>query len=317
MFKSRNTYKNPCVSEISKAFILGAGLGTRLRPLTETLPKPLVPLFHEPLASHSMRHCQAAGINEFAINTHHIPEAWQRAYPEGSFEGAPISFFHEPVLLETGGGIKNIAPFIGSDPVLVYNGDILTDLNLSGLMAAHRGSGNVATLALFSEGPNCNVAVEDGKVVDLRHARGIHPGTHQFTGIYIIEPEILDLIPENEKISIVPAFLELAAQGKLGAYIADGADWHDLGTREEYFAAHEHLRKAGKNLLPAIHPDAEVHPSAELDECCIIGPKCVIEKNVKLRNTITWPSATVSANSALYGCIVREYAAGAHEDQDL
>ncbi|GAA5495828.1 UTP--glucose-1-phosphate uridylyltransferase [Rubritalea halochordaticola] len=305
------------MSEISKAFILGAGLGSRLRPLTDTLPKPLVPLFHEPLASHTMRHCLEAGIECFAINTHHIPAAWQQTYPESSFEGAPITFFHEPILLETGGGIKNIAPFIGDDPVLVYNGDILTDLDLTQLMAAHRGSGNVATLALFSEGPNCNVAVEDHQVVDLRHAHGIHPGTHQFTGIYIIEPEILPLIPANEKISIVPAFLELAALGKLGAYIADGASWHDLGTREEYFAAHQHLQDSGKATLPAIHPQAKIDPSAELDEYTIIGPNCVIEKNVKLRKTIAWPRATISENSNLYGCIVREQAAGEHQDQDL
>lgn len=306
------------MSHIKKAFILGAGLGTRLRPLTDTLPKPLVPLFHEPLASHTIRHCQAAGITDFAINTHHLPHCWQLAYPESTFENSQISFFHEPILLETGGGVKNIASFINSDPILVYNGDILTNLDLNALIESHTASKNLATLALFSHGPNCNVAVKNNQVTDLRNTRGIHPGTHQFTGIYIIEAEILDLIPPNEKISIVPAFLKLAEQNKLGAYIADGADWHDLGTRDEYIAAHQYLRNNRLNTLPPVHPDAKIHPSADIDpENCIIGPKCVVEKNTKLRNTIAWPQATVTENSELDGCIVRQHATGTHKNNDL
>lgn len=271
-----------------------------------------------------MRHCQAAGIREFAINTHHLPDCWPQTYADHSFQGSPIQFFHEPILLETGGGIKNIASFIGGDSLLVYNGDILTDLDLAGLIAAHQSSKNIATLALFSTGPNCNVAVEGDQVIDLRHSRGIHPGTHQFTGIYIIEPEILSLIPENEKISVVPAFLTLAERGQLGAFIADGATWHDLGTREEYLAAHHDLRQRRvANLtdpdgFQPIHPQAQIHPTAVVDTAtCFVGPNCVIEKNVNLRNTVVWPGARVAAGSQLDGCIVRQSASGSHHDQDL
>lgn len=312
------------MSSISKAFILGAGLGTRLRPLTDVLPKPLVPLHHDPLASHAMRHCLSAGIKEFAINTHHLPQCWSETYPDGTFAGASLQFFHEPVLLETGGGIKNIAAFIEDEPLLVYNGDILTNIDLPGLMEAHSRAKNLATLALFSTGPNCNVALQGDRVVDMRHARGIHAGTHQFTGIYVIEPEILNLIPEAEKISIVPAFLQLAERGELGAFIADGASWHDLGTRDEYLAAHAYLRQiqrahlVDENGFQAIHPAAKIHPSASVDSAtCFIGPHCVIDKNVKLRNTIVWPGAHVTSGSQLDGCIVRKFASGNHHGQDL
>ncbi len=306
----------PPVSDLHKAFILGAGLGTRLRPLTEKLPKPLIPYFHEPLVHQALRHCLSAGIDSFAINTHHLAEEWQVAFPDEKFESASLDFFHESVLLETGGGIKNIAEWIGDEPLLVYNGDILTDLDLEGLIESHKASGNIATLALFSDGPNCNVAVEDGKVIDLRHARGLHPGSHQFTGIYIIEPAILDLIPSNEKISIVPAFLALAEQGKLGAYIADGAQWQDLGTREEYLAAH--LKPQAKERQAAIHSSAKIAPCAEIDlNSCFIGPNCVIEKGAKLRNTIVWPSARVAEHAVLDGCIVRQHAARHHLNEDL
>ncbi len=299
---------------IHKAFILGAGLGTRLKPLTDSLPKPLVPLYHEPLVNYALRHCLSAGITHFAINTHHLPETWNQYYPEGKFNGAGIEFFYEELLLETGGGIKNIASFIGDEPVLVYNGDILTDLDVSALIEAHMHSGDVATLALFPKGPNCNVAVEDGRIVDIRHARGVHPGNHQFTGIYCISPEILDLIPAGEKISIVPALLELVSQGKLGAFVSESATWHDLGSRSSYFEAHALLRMSSQ----PIHEKAMIDPSAEICvESCVIGDNAIIGRNAKLKNSIIWPGASVEANADLTDCIVRHLASGKHTGKDL
>jgi mannose-1-phosphate guanylyltransferase len=220
--------------------------------------------------------------------------------------------FHESVLLETGGGINNIESWIGGERVLGYNGDILPARALKALMAAHKNSGNVATLALFSEGPVCNVAVEGDKIVDMRHALGIHSGTHQFTGIYIIEPKILDLIPANEKISIVPAFLELAKQGKLGAHIADGASWQDLGTREEYFSAHF----SQLNGTPQIHPTANIAADAVV-ESSFVGPDAIVESGARLRNSIIWPSARIATNADLEDCVVRESASGTHKNSDL
>ncbi|HCL96190.1 MAG TPA: hypothetical protein DHW77_00310 [Verrucomicrobiales bacterium] len=280
---------------LHKAFILGAGLGTRLRPLTNVLPKPLVPVFHEPMANYALRHCQSAGISEFAINTHHIPDAWQKTYPTGEFAGCPLRFFHEPILLETGGGIRNIASFIGTDPLLVYNGDIFTDINISRLIEAHEQSGNIATLALRSHGANCNVNISGKYVSDMRNILGDTPGTHQFTGIYCLEPEILSLIPDIDIVSIVPAFIELIKQNKLGAVVLDDGDWFDIGDPKAYRDVHQHLRK---NRTDAIHPDAIIDPSAKIDcGTCVISPGAKIGRNVQLHDTIVWPNATVDANS--------------------
>ena len=280
---------------IHKAFILGAGLGTRLRPLTNVLPKPLVPIFHEPMANHTLRHRQQSGITEFAINTHHLPEAWENTYPSNKFNNSPIQFFHEPTLLETGGGIRNIAPFIGNDPLLVYNGDILTDIDISELIARHQASGNIATLALRSHGPNCNVNISGDQVTDMRNTLGNTPGTHQFTGIYCIEPTILPLIPEQEVVSIVPAFIELIQQNKLGAVVLDEGDWFDIGDPDAYHEVHQHLRKQRND---AIHPDAIIDPSASIDQdSCIIGPGATIGANAQLHDTIVWPNASAQANT--------------------
>ena len=287
---------------ISKAFILGAGLGTRLRPLTKVLPKPLVPVFHEPMANHTLRHCQQAGITEFAINTHHIPEAWQIAYPSSEFEGSPIQFFHEPTLLETGGGIRNISSFIGNDPLLVYNGDILTDINIATLIAHHEASNNIATLALRSHGTNCNVNIDGNRVTDMRNLLGNTPGTHQFTGIYCIEAEILQYIPDTDVVSIVPAFIDLIRDKKLGAIVLDEGDWFDIGDPEAYHEVHQHLRHGRSD---AIHPSATIDPSAQVDHSsCIIGPRAQIGANATLHDTIVWPGASVKPGSQCQHTII-------------
>jgi len=289
---------------ITKAFILGAGLGTRLRPLTEVLPKPLVPIFHEPMANYALRHCQSAGISEFAINTHHIPEAWDAAYPDHTFGDSSLQFFHETTLLETGGGIRNIAPFIGDDPILIYNGDILTDIDIQQLIDHHEASGNVATLALRSSGENCNVNIstDANHVSDMRNLLDSAPGTHQFTGIYCINPEILDLIPDEEVVSVVPAFIELIRQKKLGAVVLDDGDWFDIGNPDAYRAVHQHLRATRSD---AIHPDAIIHPDAQVDsQTCIIGPDATISAGAKLHNTIVWPRVTVPSGSNLHNAII-------------
>ena len=108
------------------AFLLGAGLGTRLRPLTENCPKPLLPIAGRPMVLQAMEKLRAAGTRRFLINTHHCPEAWTLAFPEGRFGDAEVKLVHEPVLLETGGGLANIAGLLGPDDqdLVVWNGDI-------------------------------------------------------------------------------------------------------------------------------------------------------------------------------------------------
>ena len=287
---------------IHKAFILGAGLGTRLQPLTNVLPKPLVPIFHEPMANYAFRHCQEAGITEFAVNTHHLPETWENAYPNKEFSGSSLQFFHEEILLETGGGIQNISSFIGDEPLLIYNGDILTDINIGELIRQHEASGNIATLALRSSGENCNVSVSGDHVSDMRNTLSDAPGTHQFTGIYCIQPEILQLIPKDEVISIVPAFIELIKKQSLGAVVLDEGDWFDIGNPQAYREIHDHLRGQRKD---AIHPEAVIHPDTSIcHDSCVIGPHAQIAAGTTLKNTIVWPGVDVPAGTNANGEIL-------------
>lgn len=285
---------------VHQAFILGAGLGTRLRPLTDRLPKPLVPLFHRPLAAWTMDACAMAGIRRFAINTHHLPQAWDDFLAEPENPSRDIRLFHETVLLETGGGLRNIASWLENAPLLVHNGDIFTTLPLEKLIAAHQASGLPVTLALRSTGAEKRIAFDRslGLVTDVRHELGRAPGTHVFTGIYCINPEFLDLIPDGEIIPVIPAFLELARQGKLGAVLIDDGVWLDLGDRESYLRAHRELA-----LAPAIHPSAIIEPGA-IVEASVIGPHAVVGSGAIVKNSVAWAGAKISPDSVLDECII-------------
>lgn len=295
---------------MTQAFILGAGLGNRLRPLTNRLPKPLVPLFHRPLADWAIDACARAGIRRFAVNTHHLPDAWN-----GFGTGHDLTFFHEPILLETGGGLKNLATWMGDEPLLIHNGDIFSTMPLEKLIAAHQASGLPVTLALRTAGEATHIALDPGgsRVTDIRNRLGRQEGTHVFSGIYCVSREFLDLIPSGEKISVIPAFLELAKLGRLGAVTLDEGVWLDLGDRDFYLQAHQQL-----DLGPAIHPGATIHPSARIGRS-VIGPGAVVEAEAVIANSVIWPNCHVSTQANLDRCIVfsGEPVIGQHQNADL
>ncbi len=304
--------------EIQQAFLLGAGLGNRLQPLTSRLPKPLVPLFHRPLISWAMRACAQQSINRFAINTHHLPTCWNEEILQSSFpelEKATISWFHEPILLETGGGLKNIRSWIENRPTLVHNGDIFSTIALDRLIQAHHRNGMLATLALRSSGDAKHIAInEDGsQVLDIRNSLGRANGTHVFTGIYCVQPEMLDFIPAEDVVSVIPAFLKLAEKGLLGCITLDDGFWRDLGDFDSYLSAHREL-----SLDSAIHPRAIIHPLAYVENS-VVGPGAVIAEGARINSSVIWENTTIGSNAELDACIVysNKIIDGAHHRQCL
>jgi aminoglycoside/choline kinase family phosphotransferase len=224
---------------IRTAFILGAGLGKRLRPLTLDCPKPLLPVGGRPLITFAMDHCLTVGVERFIVNTHHCAEAYDRAFPERSWRGWPVLFRHEPVLLDTAGGLKNIEDLLDDrETLLIYNGDILSDLPLQGLLTAHEAGGREATLVLRSDGPLLNVALDaDGAICDLRDLLG-NPGVRRclFTGIYAVESRFLRRLTPGKIESVIPIFAEMLRErpGSVGSVLIDEGRWEDVGDPEAY-----------------------------------------------------------------------------------
>ena len=319
---------------VTKAFLLGAGLGTRLQPLTHRLPKPLVPLGHQALVKHAWQACVALGCEDFAVNTHHLPQMWQdslwgwgcedwQAVPEqggngetvvrGHWQGTSIRLFHEPVLLETGGGLRNVREWMGEENVLVHNGDIFSTMPLEQLVAAHESSGLPVTLALRSEGKAKHIASADGKVIDIRNRLGKAEGTHVFTGVYCMNAALFDVLPDETVVSVIPAFLRLAELGKLGCVVLDEGEWFDLGERESYLQAHRELL-----LGDAIHPTAVVAADAVIERS-FIGAGSVIGAGAQVRDSVLWPQSRVAAAARLEMCIVysENVIEGEHSHADL
>ena len=128
--------------------MLGAGLGTRLRPLTDLVPKPLFPIFGKPVITFAMDHLIANGVERFVINAHHLPQQFLDLFGSGLYRGREVHVVVEPALLETGGGIRNAADLLGEDPFFVYSGDIFTDIDLERLVRIHFSGDYGATLGL-------------------------------------------------------------------------------------------------------------------------------------------------------------------------
>jgi aminoglycoside/choline kinase family phosphotransferase/choline kinase len=244
------------------AFILGAGLGTRLRPLTEQRPKPLLEVGGRPIITYAMDHLLTVGVDRFIVNTHHRPEVYLEKFPDRSWRGVPIFFRHEPVLLDTAGGLKNIEDLLKNDEaILCYNGDVITDLPLDRLLEAHGRKQPEVTLALRSSGPLLNVNIDDdGKICDLRHTLG-KPGIQSclFAGIYAVETTFLKGLEPGRIESIVLPFLRSITDkpGSIRGTVIDEGSWYDIGSPEEYerikaqWPRHERAVKSGDGGLKA------------------------------------------------------------------
>lgn len=313
-------YKPP----VHQAFVLGAGLGERLRPLTSQLPKPLIPVFHKPLITYAFDHLMAAGVERFVVNTHHLPEAYASTFPDATYRGAPIAFRHEsPVRLETAGGIANVRDLLGKEPFFVYNGDILTNLPLEPLVREHQDRGNLVTLALRSTGPALHIAWDERTrgVTDIRNMLGTgDEGRYLFTGVYVCSPEFHSWLTPGKVESVIPIFLKMIREGApLGAVVVDEGHWWDLGSRTAYLQAHQALQAMGAAPLPAVAPGARVAPGADLRGLNVIGEGAVVEAGAVLEDCVLWPGARAQADARLKGCIVRAgiTASGAHEGVDL
>ena len=306
---------------IRNAFVLGAGLGTRLKSLTAKLPKPLIPICNKPLITFAFDQLIQCGVTKLVINTHHCPEAYRQVFPESEYAGVPLHFIHEPTLLETAGGIKNAEPLLGEEPFVVYNGDILSDLPVEKAIRHHLESGNEVTLVLRSgEGPHSmSLDPQTGRIVDIWGRLESHvPAEFLFTGIYVVSPQFLNRIPALTKISVLPLFLELIQQGqKLGGIVINDGNWWDLGTREQYLAAQQYL--SGENGESRIHPSAKIAASAQVSTSTAIGAGAIVGENVTLENCILWENAEIKSGATLKNCIVTagQSVEGMHEEMDF
>jgi NDP-sugar pyrophosphorylase family protein len=227
-----------------KAMIFAAGLGTRLKPVTEKIPKALVEVGGIPMIERVIKNLKSAGVDEIIINLHHFPEMITAFIQQENHFGIKIQFSDETgQLLETGGGLMKAANFFDDNqPFIVHNADVLTDLNLNSMIDFHLKNSPVATL--FVQKRKTSRYLEFNPAMQLCGWKNTKTGEQitarvsakksdfAFNGIHIIEPKIFKLITQTGKFSIIPAYLELAKNHAIKGYTDEKASFIDIGKPE-------------------------------------------------------------------------------------
>ncbi|MDP4185992.1 MAG: nucleotidyltransferase family protein [Bacteroidota bacterium] len=238
-----------------KAMIFAAGLGTRLKPYTETKPKALVELAGKPLLQHCIENLRKYGFTELVINVHHFGNQIIEFLEKNHNFGLSISVSDErECLLDTGGGLKKAAPLLtDSEPVLICNVDVLTDLNLNTLIEDHKSHNALATLVVRRRETSRYLLFDDHlslrgwtniKTGEVKESLPLNGEEQQlaFSGVHIVSPAFFNLITEAGKFSVIDLYLRLAKEHAIRGYIDNSPFWIDLGKPEELHRAEELLK---------------------------------------------------------------------------
>ncbi len=297
------------------ALILAGGKGTRLRPLTVYTPKPIVPFLNRPFMLYQIEILQRAGIENITLSLSYQPDKIEQILGDGSDYGVNLRFITEPSPLGTGGAYKFAASDI-NETTIVLNGDILTDLELSKVIEFHQTKKAVATIVLAPvENPSAYGLVEtdpNGKVLRFREK----PKAEELAeltvntinaGIYILEPEVLNLIPEGENHSfeynVFPNLLE--NQKSFYAFILSENYWRDIGNPESYLQGHlDFLNGKIKGFQLASPGKSDISHTAFVDQHSVIDEDCVIKPNAKIFNSVIGKGVLVEEKSIIENSVI-------------
>lgn len=281
-----------------KAMILAAGFGTRLRPLSDKKPKALMPVVNEPVIARNITYLRSHGVTEIIVNAHHHHEQLLE-YLINMPSGVKIDVRVETEILGTGGGIRNTADFWDSEPFIVLNGDILTNIDLMEAYRHHKDTRPLATLILHDRSPYNKIKIDArGRVTDIPRAYG--SDGLAFTGVHIMEPALLPHIPEGFS-DIIDCYRSLIeARQIVGTYISEGHSWHDIGNMADYIRASRELAKEPFTIGPGCRIDSSV----KLAEWGVIGENCHIEKGAVIKGSILWEGVTVRAGLKITDSVI-------------
>lgn len=276
--------------------ILAAGFGTRLLPYTKLRPKPLFPLLNEPLLLVTIKRLQNAGFDHIIVNCHHLKEQIVDALT--GVDGVVIQ--EEEMVLGTGGGLRMALPLMRDEPLLISNGDIYHCIDYQELYRSHLSGHAVVTMAMHDYPRFNTVTVEDGWVKDFDDQSGRQ--LMAFTGLHVLEPEVLENIPIAQSYCIIDRYRELLKEKRgIQAIQVDGCSWTDMGTVADYLALHGRLLR--KEIpqwqeFPTIPQNSflvDEHVSSEtltLQDWGCVGD-AQLARGVQLQRCVVWDGAQV------------------------
>lgn len=313
---------------MTKAMVLAAGVGSRLDPISQHIPKPLVPVLNKPVIEHVLDCLKLHGIEDVVANTHYLSELLCSYFNSNPVEGIKLNWVYEPELSGDAGGVRACRKFLGDESFLVVMGDLFTNADLSAVLAAHKAAKALVTIGVKK--------VEDVSRfgVMLRDKSGFIKAFQEkpkpeeaisneiSTGIYVLEPEVFDYIPASGIYGfgrqLFPKLVE-AGLPVLGHEIE--GHWSDIGTLQDLFNANmEALRGKFQILNPRksehglvagcaqssrvfLGKNVSLGPGSKIGENCIIGDDCRIESSVSLENALVFPGSEIESGRNLNSCI--------------
>jgi mannose-1-phosphate guanylyltransferase len=312
----------------NQAVILVGGEGTRLRPITSRVPKPVAPVVERPFVAYILDNLARHGVGRAIFSTGFLAEAIEAEIGDGAGYGLRVEYAVESEPLGTAGAIANCASKLGDGSFFVFNGDVLSDVDLSALAALHADKGGMGTIFLTPvEDPRRYGLVEldeDGAVTSFLEKPGEWEGTALINaGVYVLEHEVLEMIPRGRLFSIERGvFPRLAQAGSLYGYVDHGY-WRDIGTPESYLQAHFDILERTVETTVAdvlgeqyvyVAPSAEVHPQARVVPPCYIGDAARVDAGARVGPLVVLGAGSVVAEGAsVIESVVQEHVViGAH-----
>jgi NDP-sugar pyrophosphorylase family protein len=306
--------------------VLAAGLGTRLRPLTSVIPKPLVPIANRPLLEYTFALLAGAGVREAIVNTHHLPDSFEQGLRSLDASGLALHLSRERRILGTAGGLKKAESFLDGGTFLMLNGDFLVDIDLLRVLDFHKKQGASATMVLLPDEASGVIGVDpDGVIRRFIEPRPAGEPADRlscgFTGIHVLEPEVFPLIPPNKPWEINrQVYPDLIARGRrICGYVHRGY-WREAGSPEGYLAAN---REVVAGRAGALVPRPGAGAASLAGACCsapvlvgrgvragtdvVIGPETVVGPEVRIgdgariRRSVILEGSEVPAGADLDG----------------
>lgn len=321
-----------------KAVIIAGGLGTRLRPLTYNTPKPIVPVANRPFVVHQIEHLVKHGVDEVILNLHYLSHEIKKALDDGKQWGIKIHYSVEEHPLGTAGAVKNAEKFFDDGPMVIFNGDVLTDINISKVVNFHREKAATVTLTLTEvEDPTAFGLIltdKDGRVTDFieKPSWDMVSAKTINAGIYVVDPKIFDDVPAGKPHSfereLYPALLEKGEP--IFGYLSK-AYWIDIGNPDKYKEAHQAIlrnevavkiygtRIDGRIWLGKdTHPDPSVKlrgssiigegvkigKETEIGDYVVVGDHVSIGEHCSLDRAIVWKETKIGKHVSLNDCVL-------------
>ncbi len=317
-----------------KAMILAAGLGSRFLPLTNELPKPLLPLLNIPMIYHTLNWLKANGISQVVINLHHLGELIYQAVGDGKRWGLEIDYSWEEELLGTGGGLKKAADFFAGESFLLVNSDVFLSADLAPALAFHRRKKAVATMLLARADTRHYGAIgldQEGRICQVPWGGKGNQASREgvFSGVHILEPQVLHYLPLGVSCINRDGYQAMLEDSqRVYGYFWPKDSWYDLGEPGTYLAAHRQMLDSklppdffqlqegiwqaqpgelppGVELVPPllIGSDCRLSAGSRIGPYAVLGDRVQVQKGATIEHSVLLADSRVAANQNLKGAI--------------